>query len=240
MKRLTLFGMTLLGLVVAIPAFAQTNLTGDWEATLNTPQGPRSAKLTFKQDGDKLTGTIDGLVGLVPLQGTMTGSDLKFSWTVDAGGQIVTIKMVGKMEGSSIAGNATFGDLGDGTWTAKRVDAAATSVAPAPGASAFAAGDAAGKWAITLKTSGGVFPSSATLTQDGDKLSGTFTGPAGDVPVTGTSSGKSLTLSFKVDTPQGVLSLTLTGDVDGDTIANGKADFGAMGPGEWIATRAKP
>jgi hypothetical protein len=39
-------------------------------------------------------------------------------------------------------------------------------------------------------------------------------------------------------TPQGDIPVSLTGEVDGDSIVNGRADFGGgMGLGEWTAKR---
>ena len=46
------------GLLVASPAFAQTNLTGDWDVTVTSPQGTNTTPVTFKQDGAKVSGVF--------------------------------------------------------------------------------------------------------------------------------------------------------------------------------------
>jgi hypothetical protein len=62
----------------------------------------------------------------------------------------------------------------------------------------------------------------------------------GEVPVTGTVEGKVLTIKMAAPTPNGVMNVTMTGDLDGDSIVNGKADVEGMGQMEWSAKRIKP
>jgi hypothetical protein len=90
---------------------------------------------------------------------------------------------------------------------------------------------------VVLKTGGGDFPATATITEDGGKVTGTFQTQMGDLPITGTVEGKALKLSMVAKTPQGDIPVALTGDLDGDSVVNGKADFGGMGQGEWTAKR---
>jgi len=93
---------------------------------------------------------------------------------------------------------------------------------------------------VTLKTPGGDFPASATFSEDAGKVSGTFGSAMGEAPVSGTIEGHTLKLTMTAQTPQGAMTVVLTGDVDGDAIANGKADVAGMGQMEWTAKRMKP
>jgi hypothetical protein len=90
-----------------------------------------------------------------------------------------------------------------------------------------------------VKTPGGELPASAMLTEDGGKITGTFGSPMGEVPIIGTIEGKALKLTVEAQTPQGAMTVILTGDIDGDTILNGKAEIAGMGQMEWTAKRAK-
>jgi len=237
-----------LGVLTAAPVLAQTNVAGDWDVTINSPQGSNTTRVTFKQDADKLNGLFKSPAGELPFTGTMDGSDMKFTFTINFQGMPLDIAMTGKVDGDSIAGKANFGGFADGDWTAKRVtdataSAAATTTAPpaiptAPSASSM--GGIAGKWDVTVKTPGGDIPASATFAEDAGKVSGTFGSPMGDVPVTGTLDGHALKITMTAQTPQGAMTVVLTGDIDGDTIANGKADVAGMGQMEWTAKRAKP
>ena len=47
----TRFTILALLLLVAAPAFAQTNVTGDWDVTIESPQGANTVLVSFKQDG---------------------------------------------------------------------------------------------------------------------------------------------------------------------------------------------
>ena len=77
----------------------------------------------------------------------------------------------------------------------------------------------------------------ASLTDDAGKISGTMTSHLGEAAVAGTIEGTTLKLSMVAKTPQGDITVSLTGDIDGDSIVNGKAEFGGMGQAEWTARR---
>jgi hypothetical protein len=222
-------------------AFAQTNISGDWEVTITSPQGPNTSQVTFKQDGEKVSGLFKSPMGELPFEGgTLSGNDLKFSFTIEVQGQSLQIMMAGKVEGASMKGTANFGGFAEGDWTAKRAGAPAATAAPAAApASAMSAGGAAGKWDVMLQTPQGDFPATATLIVDGGKLSGNFGSQMGEVPLTGTVEGKTLKFTMTAQTPQGDMSVAMTGELDGDSIVNGQADISGLGQLAWTAKRAK-
>jgi len=105
----------------AMAAAVAVNITGVWAFAVETAAGSGSPTFTFKQDGENLTGTYKGQFGEAPLTGTVKGSDIKFMVKVNAQGQDITINYNGKIESKdSMKGTAAFGELGEGTWTAKR------------------------------------------------------------------------------------------------------------------------
>jgi hypothetical protein len=255
-SRLTLAALLLLA---AVPGFAQTpapDVTGDWDVTVNSPQGANTTLVTFKQDGQKVSGIFKSQRGELPFEGgTLTGSDLMFSFTITTQGMQLPITLTGKVDGATMAGKADFGGFAEGDWTAKRSEAkTATSASPTTTSttttetttttttttattSALGAG---GKWDVMLKTPGGDFPVTATLTDDGGKLTGTFASQMGEAPITGTLEGKAVKISMVAKTPQGDMNVEMTGDLDGDSIVNGKAEVAGVGQMEWTAKRAKP
>jgi hypothetical protein len=240
-----------LGLLTAVPAAAQTNLTGDWDVTINSPQGANTSKVTFKQDATKVDGMIKSPAGETAIAGTVEGDEMKVAFTINFQGMPFEIKLNGKVAGDTIAGKADFGGFAEGDWTAKRSDATAAAApaatsAPAaattttePSASASTMTGFGGKWDVTLKTPAGDFPATASLTEDGGKLSGTFGSQMGEVPVDGSVEGKAMKVTMTAQTPQGAMSVVLTGDLDGDSIVNGKAEVAGMGQMEWSAKRIK-
>ena len=241
-----------LALVVfgASPAFAQTTIVGDWDMTINSPQGANTTKVTFKQDGEKVDGLFKGPQGELPFTGTLTGSDLKFVFTIQFQGMPLEIAMTGKVENDAMTGKANFGGMVDGDWTAKRSTATAAAATPAPAtatpaaatttaASATTMGGIAGKWDVTLLTPGGEFPANATLKEEAGKVSGTFGSQMGEVAVDGTIEGTALKITMTAQTPQGAMTVVMTGDVEGDAITHGKAEIAGMGQMEWSAKRSK-
>jgi hypothetical protein len=248
MNRLRL-AIVALALLVAAPAFAQTTIAGDWDLTINSPQGANTTKVTFKQDGEKVDGLFKSPAGELPFTGTLTGDDLKFTFTIQFQGQPLEIAMTGKVAGGEMTGKANFGGMIDGDWSAKRADAAATTATTAAttttaststttASAASAMGGLAGKWDLTFITPGGEFPANATFTEDAGKVSGTIGSQMGEAPVAGTLEGKTFKLTMTAQTPQGAMEVAMTGELDGDAI-KGKAEIAGMGQMEWSAKRAK-
>ncbi len=244
-SKLILPALLLLG---ASPVFAQTNVTGDWDVTVNSPQGANTTLVTLKQDGEKVSGIFKSQQGQLPFEGgTLTGSDLTFTFTITTQGMQLPITLTGKVEGATMTGKADFGGFAQGDWTAKRSAAAETPTSTTPTSATTTTPTTTsptmtgmgGKWDVTLKTPGGDFPASANLTDEGGKLTGTFGSQMGEAAITGTVEGKAVKISMVAKTPQGDLNVEMTGDLDGDSIVNGKAEVAGMGQMEWTARRAK-
>jgi hypothetical protein len=241
-----------LSLFIASPVFAQTpDITGDWDVTVTSPQGTNTTPVSFKQEGGKVSGMFKSPQGTLPFEGgTMTGSDLKFTFTINAQGMELPITLTGKVEGETITGKADFGGFAEGDWSAKRSSAtptataaapppAAAPAAPAPATTAAAGVGFGGKWDVMMKTPAGDMPANATLSDDNGKLSGTFGSQLGEVPISGTAEGKMLKLTLVAQTPQGEMTVIMTGDLDGDNIVNGKAEVSGLGQFEFSAKRVK-
>ena len=125
MKRI--LGVTFILAVLALSVatartFQNANVAGSWDVTIDSPQGQRTVVMVIKKDGDKLTGAMKGQAGERPLDSVVVkGDDVKFSIKISAQGQNMTVNYAGKITGKdSMKGTAAFGELGEGTWTAKR------------------------------------------------------------------------------------------------------------------------
>jgi len=237
-----------LSLLTASPVFAQTNITGDWDITVVSPQGPNTTPATFTQEGDKVTGMFKSPQGSLPFDGgTMTGSEVKFTFTINFQGNSLPITLTGKVDGDTMAGKADFGGFAEGDWSAKR-SAATTTTSTATTTTTTTTTTKTvttgvgfgGKWDVMMKTPAGDMPANATLSDTDGKLTGTFGSQLGEVPVSGTAEGKALKLTLVAQTPQGDMTVTMTGDLDGDNIVNGKAEVPGLGQMEWSAKRIKP
>lgn len=106
----------------AAPVAAQNqNVTGDWAFSVQTDQGSGSPAITFKQEGETLTGTYSGLFGTAPLKGTIKGTAIEFSFESEAQGQRVDSVYKGTVEKDEMKGTvAIAGGQLNGTFTATR------------------------------------------------------------------------------------------------------------------------
>jgi poly(3-hydroxybutyrate) depolymerase len=101
---------------------AQTaNVAGDWTFNVQTDQGSGTPAISFKQDGETLTGTYAGTFGNAVLKGTIKGAAIEFSFTADAQGQTVDSVYKGTVEKDTMKGTVAIagGQIG-GTFTASR------------------------------------------------------------------------------------------------------------------------
>jgi hypothetical protein len=223
-----------------VAAFAQSGPAGEWELSMSTPQGNTTVGLNLSLTGDKVSGELTSPMGAVPVAGTATGNDVKVTADVNVQGMALTFAIDGKVNGDAMDGSVKVGDFGEFPFTGKRA-AAKAAAAPAAAATAVSASpitDLNGKWDIKLIISGmGEMPATAVMKQDGNKITGTLTGPAGELAIAGTVTGKSVTIDFEAETPQGKLPVTMTGDI-GATSVTGKATIAGMGEADWTATRA--
>ena len=69
----TAFAALLVALLAA-PAAAQINLTGDWDMTIQSPQGTNTVKVTLTQDGETVSGRVTSQLGELSVTGALTGS----------------------------------------------------------------------------------------------------------------------------------------------------------------------
>ena len=105
----------------AAPAADKTDVSGAWAFQVETPAGAGTPTFTFKQEGEKLTGQYKGAFGEAPLTGTVKANKIDFTIKVQAEGQEATLTYSGTVEkDGTMKGTVSLGDIGSGTWTAKR------------------------------------------------------------------------------------------------------------------------
>ena len=116
MRLALLAGLTLFLSVAA------ADVSGVW--TLNFEQDfgghPGTSDCTFKQDGGKLSGHYSGALGEAPLTGTVKGNAVEFSFDASIQGTNLHVVYSGTAEKDSMKGKVTLGDVGEGTFTAKK------------------------------------------------------------------------------------------------------------------------
>jgi hypothetical protein len=112
---------------VAAASVAQTqekpaDISGVWAFQIEIPGGGTGTPtVTFKQDGEKLSGTYSSqVVGEHQFTGSIKGNALTFSFDADVQGTSFKITYTGTVDKDTMKGTVTFGDLGEGTFTGKR------------------------------------------------------------------------------------------------------------------------
>ncbi len=96
---------------------------------------------------------------------------------------------------------------------------------------------ATGSWNITTTSPMGSQDGTLALTEEGNSLSGTMSGPQGDIEITeGTVDGNDLTWKAQVTSPMAI-TLEVGATIDGDNIS-GNIKLGAFGNATFSGTRS--
>lgn len=105
-----------------IGAQAKVDLTGKWIFDVKTDAGTGTPTVTFKQDGEKLTGHYSSqTLGEADLTGTVKGQNVHFTFMADLGGQAAPVTYDATIEGKdAMKGTIDIAGLAGGTFTGKR------------------------------------------------------------------------------------------------------------------------
>ena len=116
-----LFITMLASTAVAAAVFAaDANVAGERDFAVETQAGTGTPHFSLKQDGSNVTGNYKGQLGEAPVTGTVKGNELTINFKVSAQGSELAITYVGTVEGDTIKGKVTLGEMGEGTFTGKK------------------------------------------------------------------------------------------------------------------------
>jgi hypothetical protein len=222
----------LLALVVAVPAAAQNaDIIGTWtvNATLDTGPMPPST-LTLKREAAKIVGVLSGEHGDVPVVATVKDNAVTVSFTITTDDGPMALTMIGTADGDAMKGTAEVGGS-QVPWTATRQHGVAAGSA-APGAHA----DVSGTWEMAVETAAGSGTPTFVLKQDGDRLTGQYTGQLGEAPVTGTVKGASVEFGFDISVQGTTLHVTYAGTVEGSSM-KGAVKLADLGEGTFTGKK---
>jgi len=113
----------LVALTAVLVSAAPANIAGQWQFTVELAVGTGRPLVTFKQDGEKITGTYEGRYGKSNLEGTVKENHIEFTVTVVAEGETVSGVFSGTVENDRMSGDVEYEGAGEGTWAAVRVPA---------------------------------------------------------------------------------------------------------------------
>ena len=97
------------------------NVSGKWGFRVEMDQGTGEPQFELVQKGGKVTGTYEGLLGKLPVKGSVKGNKLTLTLEGDYEGQSVVCTYEGKITGfGSLKGSVNFNDQLDATFTASK------------------------------------------------------------------------------------------------------------------------
>jgi hypothetical protein len=114
------FAALLCAAIVQAGQAAKVDVSGKWAFNVETAAGPGAPTFTFKQDGEKLTGHYVGTFGEADLTGTVKGTDIKFTFSVDVQGTKLDETYTGTIDKDTMKGKVEIVGIGEGTFTGKR------------------------------------------------------------------------------------------------------------------------
>ena len=224
---------------LALAAPAQTiDMSGTWDVTFSTQNGPMAASMTIKKEGEKLAGTMTGPQGDVAMEGSQRDKSVALNLSVQTPNGPFAIAMNGTLDGDAISGTVDFGGRGQGEWSGKRrgVVAAASTSAPAA-AQGEKPADVTGVWAFTIETGNGSGTPTVTFKQDGEKLTGHYSSQVlGERDFTGTVKGNAINFVVEADIQGQAVKVTYSGTVEKDTM-KGKVVLGELGEGTFTGKK---
>jgi len=230
----TIFMALVCFIATAAPAGAQdADIVGAWDVTVTMGQGPEtSAPLLLKREGDQIVGTFASPQGAQSVEASVKDKAVTIWFSVRTQNGPIDITMKGTAEGDTMKGSMDFGGRGQGQWLARR---SSTPAAPAAQAGDSRV-DVTGTWSFQVEIGGNSGTPTMTFKQDGEKLSGHYSGALGEAPLTGTVKGTAIEFAIDVSVEGNALHVVYSGTVEKDSM-KGQVSIGDLGDGTFTAKR---
>jgi hypothetical protein len=232
-RLLTVSFLTAAASVVA-PAFVcaqDADILGTWQVNITTGQAQgRTAPLTLRHEDQKIVGTISTPQGDQAVDATVSANAVTLWFSVKTQTGLTNVTMKGTVNGDVMNGTIDFGS-GQGQWAARR--GAAVAVATQ---SSDAGTNVSGTWAFQVEFSGGSGTPTMTFKQDGEKLTGQYSGQLGEAPLTGTIKGNAIEFAIDVNIQGTAAHIVYSGTVDKDSM-KGAVKLGEFGEGTFTAKK---
>ncbi len=103
----------------------------------------------------------------------------------------------------------------------------------------LAAADVTGKWNFSVDLDIGSGNPTFTFQQNGERLTGTYSGAAGTADIKGTVKGDRIEFEFSVLFNGQTFKVRYSGTIESETQMKGTANYGDQARGTWAATKAE-
>ena len=108
-----------------------------------------------------------------------------------------------------------------------------------PALTAAQAVNITGTWNLSVTTGQGSGNPTMVFKQDGEKLTGHYTGTLGEADFTGTVKGKAVQINFTVNAQGTDIDVAYTGEVEGDTMKGSVSMAGGQLSGSFTGNKQK-
>ena len=227
-------------LVVPAAAAAQAvDISGRWDVSITSPQGPMPPSvLELKKEGDGFVGVFNTAQGVADVSASVKEKAVTFvlpPYQTPQGP--VDLVMTGTVEGDSMQGTINAGNQMTLDWSARRTAPATPDKdKEKPSAQEAKPADLTGTWGLEVTTAAGTGTPTVVLKQEGEKLSGQYSGQLGESAVTGTVKGNEFTFSFSVTIEGNNGTVIYTGTHDNGTM-KGTVSLAGMGDGTFTGKK---
>ncbi len=103
--------------------------------------------------------------------------------------------------------------------------------------SAALAADISGKWVLAVDLSAGSGNPKFEFKQEGEKLTGTYSGVLGKADVAGTVNGSRVEFHFKAEYGGDTVAVVYSGTIENATKMKGTVKYGDVGEGTWTGEK---
>ena len=112
----------MLALVLTAAAVrAQSAAAGNWELTTSSPEGTFVSQVEIREEGGKLVAVGKSPRGERPYDSiAVDGSRIVLVITISYNGTPMTITYRGEIKGKEMSGDADYGGMATGSWSAER------------------------------------------------------------------------------------------------------------------------
>lgn len=220
-------------LMMPSPLLAQdADILGNWDVTVTTGTGPEtSAPLVLKKEGDQIVGTFSSPQGDQSVEASVKQKAVTIWFSVRTQNGPIGITMNGTADGNTMKGSMDFGGRGQGQWSAKRAASAGT-----PGQGGESKVEVTGTWSFQVESEAGTGTPTMTFKQEGEKLSGHYSGQLGEAPLAGTLKGNAIEFTIDVSVQGTDVHIVYSGTVEKDSM-KGKVKLGDFGEGTFTAKK---
>jgi len=116
--NLDLMRRVLACLILTAASLLGADVSGTWNAKVETDAGSGTPVFVLKQSGEKLSGTYSGALGEAQISGSVKGEDVVIEFEVEGAKILYTGKLDGA--GKTMQGKVDLAGMASGTFTAAR------------------------------------------------------------------------------------------------------------------------